>query len=392
LISAGVLLFGSTFVIALIFASRGGVSAPGGSVRSGRYKVGEEMRFGDLGVTVVRGKAEGFISTNSGDFDFHSGDTYVVTIGLKNYNPNRVLEVPSQAEVATLSDDVGNTYAPIRARSDTGRRAEILGQITPGHKVRLRSDDKNEMDLLVFDKPVPGATVLTLTLDADRYGGKGTIAVTIPVREIVRLQIAANQPWQDTGIELGQGMKLTISARGTWSKGAASTSIGGFNDANDPTQATLRQLGQEAETIRLQTLSLSQQLPAGNYIPRPSMPRRMPKESQNEYQERVALKEKEHAEKQKSRDELFQRLDEIRAKLREANLRVGAERRRLADQRVIPKLPLMCLIARFGENGQPLAPSPKFEYAFRERLYFRANDLELKENNGSIEVEIEILR
>jgi hypothetical protein len=140
---------------------------------------GEEMRFGDLGVAVRRARVEGFTSvTPAGRQLFHQ-PAFVITIGLKNYNPNRVIDAGAQVDAARLEDDVGNRYDGIKAVNEIGLAGRIEGQIPPGMARPVRSDE-DARDVLVFDRPVPGASTLTLTLDASRYGGLGRLKVQIP--------------------------------------------------------------------------------------------------------------------------------------------------------------------------------------------------------------------
>jgi hypothetical protein len=122
--------------------------------------IGQEIVYGDLGITVTRARVQGF--------------TFVVALAFKNRNPNRIVRAGSQVDAAELKDDVGNTHK--------GMRDEIDGQIPPG-KVRPIRSDESLGDVLVFDRPLPGASVLYLTLDAEQYGGSGRILVTITKAE-----------------------------------------------------------------------------------------------------------------------------------------------------------------------------------------------------------------
>ena len=84
-----------------------------------------------------------------------------------------------QVDDATLEDNVGNSYERISAVNEIGLENHINGQIPSGRVRPVRSDEVGT-DFLVFDRPVEGASVLFLTLDASKYGGSGRIKVQIP--------------------------------------------------------------------------------------------------------------------------------------------------------------------------------------------------------------------
>jgi hypothetical protein len=161
-------------------ADKGTSRTGSGSAPDKEYKFGEEMRFGDLGATVVFAGQAGFTSTTSAGRQLFHDPEFVVTIQFKNYNPNRVVEAGAQVDAATLEDDVGNRYSRIKAKNEIGLENKIDEQISSGKVRPVRSDDKDARDLLVFERPVPGASTLTLTLDASKYGGSGKIKVKIP--------------------------------------------------------------------------------------------------------------------------------------------------------------------------------------------------------------------
>ena len=50
----------------------------------------------------------------------------------------------------------------------------------------------------------------------------------------------------------------------------------------------------------------------------------------------------------------------------------------------------MCLVAKFGANGTPFVPKDKIivHPAWVGRLFLQANDKDLAENSGSLDVEI----
>jgi hypothetical protein len=141
--------------------------------------LGEEIRFGDLGVTVVSAKLDSYTSSTAAGRKMTHDPALVATITFKNYNPKTIIDAGSQADHAELNDDVGNKYSGIRAINEIGLTNQIDGQIPPGRVRRIRSDESSG-DVLVFDRPVAGAAVLLLTLDAKRYGESGQVIVRIP--------------------------------------------------------------------------------------------------------------------------------------------------------------------------------------------------------------------
>lgn len=141
--------------------------------------LGEEVRFGDLGVTVASAHVSPYQSTSPGGTLYNHEAALLIAIRFKNYNPNRTIKADCQIDTSTLRDDVGNSYRGIAARDEFGRRRSIVGQVEEGMSRPVRSE-KVESDVLVFARPVAGARQLTLTLAARRYGGTGVLRVTIP--------------------------------------------------------------------------------------------------------------------------------------------------------------------------------------------------------------------
>jgi hypothetical protein len=156
-----------------------GRTAVTGQSETPEYKYGEEWRFGDLGVTVTAGIHDWTSTTAAGRAMTHDLN-FVVTIKFKSYNPNRELSAGSQCDSSSLTDDVGNTYLVIYPVNEIGIHNRVDGQIRAGMSRNVRSDNNDAGDVLVFGKPLPGASSVTLTFDAKKYGGKGKIVVTIP--------------------------------------------------------------------------------------------------------------------------------------------------------------------------------------------------------------------
>jgi hypothetical protein len=62
--------------------------------------------------------------------------------------------------------------------AESGWRCRFDGQLEEGwHEVY---SDRPIGDVLVFARPVPAAGKLFLTIDADSYGGSGTITFEVP--------------------------------------------------------------------------------------------------------------------------------------------------------------------------------------------------------------------
>ena len=350
---------------------------------------GEEMRFGDIGVTVVRGKVEAFGSIlPPGSAYFHE-PAYVVQLVIKNYNPNRVLEVGAQADVATAEDDVGNHYESLKTKNELGIRTYIVGQIPPGKTLPVRPDKPDE-DVLVFDRPVPGASLMRLSLDASRYGGTGTIHVTIPFKQLIKLQVHADREWQDTGVDVIEESEVTITYKGSWNKGKVRCTGDGFSPADDPKTVALRQLREQWAMAQDELRKMAgKQIEADRARPGP-VPQPQRNENDADYRKRVD-------EYKNGKDALNQRRTEARRQLAEAQARVAAlnqnaelEERLQQSRRAVGDAPLMCLVAKFGANGTPFVPKDKIivHPAWVGRLFLQANDKDLAENSGSLDVEI----
>lgn len=141
-------------------------------------ELNEEVRVDDMGVTVQSAKVVGFSSVTAGGRQMFHNPEFVVRLKLKNYNSNRVIDAGAQSGVAKLTDDIGNDYKELLATNEFGLNNTIDGQIPDGHVRPVRSDADGQ-DVIVFSRPVPGASKVDLLLDATKYGGSGKIKVTI---------------------------------------------------------------------------------------------------------------------------------------------------------------------------------------------------------------------
>jgi hypothetical protein len=319
---------------------------------------------------------------------------FVLDLEIKSYNPNRILEVRSQSDVATAEDDVGNRYRPLSANNDGALARRIVGQIPPGHSSALRSDEAGT-DKLVFDRPVPGASVMRVTLDASPYGGSGKIVVAIPIKGVVKMQIQADREWQDTGIDIVAESEVTITYKGSWNKGKARCSGVGFGPEEDPKAITLRQLREQSETAGVELRNLAgKSIEAGRLRPGP-----VPHQGRNENDADFRKRQDDY---KNQKEALNQRRIEARRQMEEAQARgaalnhsVEAEEKRLQSRRAVANAPLMCLVAKVGSKDAPFAlPKDKIvSYVPRVgRLFLQTNDKDLAENSGRLDVEITFRR
>ena len=70
------------------------------------------------------------------------------------------------------------------------------------------------------------------------------------------------------------------------------------------------------------------------------------------------------------------------------------EENRLRNRRLLGDAETMCLVAKFGNQGPAFVPHERIVVtaANAGRLYLQANDRDLKDNTGSLDVEIEFHR
>ncbi len=353
------------------------------------YGVGELIRIGDIGLIVMKARVEPFASVDAIGQPQEQNAQFVVRMGMQSLNPNRVVDVESQADVARAEDDVGNTYRALTARTEFGLPARIFGQIPPGRSVGVRPDEP-QSDVLVFERPVPGASCIKLTLDASRYGGTGTVRLNIPFKQVFKVRVAANRAWQDTKIFTPDGAELTVTCKGKWGKAGATCTESGFAPDVDPTAAALRALHDDWQKAMTDYHGLVEQnrqatggAPGGSGI----VLRAMPGESRQAYMRRLEAY-------RKAQEAMTARVNEAHRKMREADARMKEEEARLESRRLIAKAPLMSLVAKLGEKETPFVLADKFTASSSNsgRLYLQPNDLDLEQNSGELEVEIVLRR
>jgi predicted Zn finger-like uncharacterized protein len=357
------------------------------------HDLGEEMRFGDLGVTVMRGRVEEFLSVTSIDRPVLHDPALVITLAIKNYSPNRIIEVGSQTDVALAEDDVGNKYHPLNTRSEFGLPTRILGQIPPGKVSRVRSDEPAG-DVLVFERPVAGASLVWLNLDASRYGGTGTIRVYVPFKQVFNVQIQANREWQDTGVDTIDGSEVTVTYKGSWSKDNATCSVAGFAAARDKQASTFVSLQEEKQKLGQEIWRLVQAVEAEKNMFRRPAPKQQRRESDEAYNQRVEAYKKESETVQLRSNEAAKRQEELRVMSKDIDKRIQQIDREMKSQRVLGNAPQMCLVAKLGERGLPFVPGAKIAISATifGRLYLQPNDKDLQNNSGSLGVEIVLRR
>jgi hypothetical protein len=133
-------------------------------VKVGSVSVGHLGGWGPLG----------FVETTS--------DTLNISLSIRNTDPTKNAVVTAASRSAVLQDSFGNRLQPTRIHLElTGQDQKVPGQIPDviGKGVVVRSDQPVS-DMLPFAIPVPAAGDLILSVNAEPYGGKGTIKFEIP--------------------------------------------------------------------------------------------------------------------------------------------------------------------------------------------------------------------
>jgi hypothetical protein len=143
-------------------------------------KLWAEVRVGSIGITLQRVGVESVEATTPSGSDLASTEQHLVCrLRIVNTDPKSIAQANGQGLGAKLTDELGNKYKIMTIITEAGIPAKIKGQIPAGDSIRIRSDETGG-DVLVFERPVPAAKTLILTLSADRYGGAGSIRFEIP--------------------------------------------------------------------------------------------------------------------------------------------------------------------------------------------------------------------
>lgn len=153
-------------------------------------KVGETLPVGDLAIKLTSASVTGFLDDRD-----NSLAGLVVQFTVTCTNPKRIVTVPAQAGRARMTDDVGNAYEENIA---VGRIADSAGllwnRIRHKQEVRLQSSDGPRMDAVIFEKPVDGASRVTVDLDASVYGGDGVIRLELARADLFPPKAEAKEP------------------------------------------------------------------------------------------------------------------------------------------------------------------------------------------------------
>lgn len=153
-------------------------TAPTVSPDQGPTKWGDSAAVGSMRVKVVSARVEKYRAKNSLGTEFTSADeALVITIEISNTDTTKNGTASGSGGIinssAKLKDNFGNDVPLQHLQGAT----HTIGQLEGTVEVRA---DKPVSDVLTFNQPVPAAKMLTLTLDAKKFGGKGDLVFEIP--------------------------------------------------------------------------------------------------------------------------------------------------------------------------------------------------------------------
>ncbi|MDB5310133.1 MAG: hypothetical protein JWO38_4335 [Gemmataceae bacterium] len=141
-------------------------------------KWGEANYAGEFGVRIISANLGGFECRSFGGQLHQSQDHFlVIRLGVHNIDGTKNHRAQGAHRTASLRDTLGNTYRIQELKTELGFHCETIGQIKDAVEVR---GDEPVGDLLPFDRPVPAATTLYLSLSARNYGGFGEMDFEIP--------------------------------------------------------------------------------------------------------------------------------------------------------------------------------------------------------------------
>jgi hypothetical protein len=133
-------------------------------------RVGETASFGDISVRVASAQVSSFTSRSFAGRRMEHEQCLLLKLQIRNWNPNKAVVIYPQSRHAVYVDDVGNRVDAAQPRDDLGQFSFSDEFITPRYEPTLRSDDPARSDTVVFPRPVPGASKITVTLFGDCYG------------------------------------------------------------------------------------------------------------------------------------------------------------------------------------------------------------------------------
>lgn len=140
------------------------------------YEIGEAAEVGDVRVRVASVSLGSVGAKSPAGVQVYSQENVLaVRLIITNTDPRRTASV-SGATGSTVKDDAGNVYEMVTVRTDLGFACTTDGAIDN----EAVYSDKPVGDCLLFNRPVPAATVLHLSIDAGHYGGRGKLIFRIP--------------------------------------------------------------------------------------------------------------------------------------------------------------------------------------------------------------------
>jgi hypothetical protein len=144
-------------------------------------QLGQEIEIRDITITLDKASRECIYSDAGRRWVCDQDEGVILRFTLRNYNPDRFVSARAQMG-ATLVDDLGNVYAHFKLMDGSrrvpvfmfqGASPDYVQAIEPGFW-NFRSDEIRR-EMVVFERPVPGARKLTFRLDSGCYGGRGDI-------------------------------------------------------------------------------------------------------------------------------------------------------------------------------------------------------------------------
>lgn len=104
-----------------------------------------------------------------------TSELLAIDLTITNDHPARRLELQAiqdrfGSSLVSLEDDAGNRYSSVRFGLGAQPHGADVRSVDPGETATIQ---------LAFDRPVSATKVLTLRLDADAFGGEGTVILSI---------------------------------------------------------------------------------------------------------------------------------------------------------------------------------------------------------------------
>lgn len=149
-------------------------AAPGGT----KCGIGESVDLGDVTITPVYARVGSLLVWHEFVDPTHTPPGLILHLEIRSRNPNRVISLHSQIGKAYVTDELGNRYEPLEF---TGRFQPdgLKDPHIPRGIVRDLRSDRPTADTILFSRPVPGASKVTISLDGAAYGAAGTIEIVV---------------------------------------------------------------------------------------------------------------------------------------------------------------------------------------------------------------------